>query len=224
LYLERGIIPLDDKKYDEALKYFEKGIEAEPGFPSNYYWAAKIYCNSDEPMWGMLYGELFMNLERNGKRTVEISKLLYDTYKSQITFPAPGKTNVSFTKQVIVEGRKPDKMPYTLVYEPTIGLAAASETVIDLNSLDRIRQGFLRIYFEKGFNKEYSNVLFDYQDKIAKAGCIEAYNHWLLLQGDQNSFNTWRAQNPAKWQDFLKWFSANPLKLDDNNRFYKGQY
>ena len=224
LYMERGTIPLDDKNYDEALKYFEKGIEVDPAFPSNYYWAAKLYCNSTDPVWGMLYGELFMNLERNGPRNQEISKLLYDTYNNQITFPEPGKTHVSFTKQVIVEGRKPDKMPFPLIYEPTMGAAAATETVVDINSLDRIRQNFLKFYNQRGFNKTFSNVLFDYQDRITKAGCIEAYNHWLLLQGNETDFTTWRKQNPAKWQDFLTWFAANPLKLDNANKFYRAQY
>ncbi|RKR84860.1 anaphase-promoting complex subunit 3 [Mucilaginibacter gracilis] len=224
LYLERGTIPLDDKNYDEALQYFEKGIEVEPGFASNYYWAAKLYCNSTDPVWGVLYAELFMNLERNGPRNNEISKLLYDTYNNQITFAEPGKPQVTFTSQVIVEGRKPDKMPYPLVYQPTMGAAAATETAIDINSLDRIRQNFLKFYNQRGFNKTYPNVLFNYQDKITKAGCIEAYNHWLLLQGNQTDFTTWRKQNPAKWQDFLTWFAANPLKLDEDNKFYRAQY
>lgn len=224
LYLERGVIPLDEKKYDEALRYFEKGIEVAPDFPSNYYWAAKLYCNSTEPIWGMLYGELFMNLERNGKRTEEISKLLFDTYKSQITFPAPGKVSVSFSKQIITDGRKPDKMPYSLIYESTMGVAVATETAVDLNSLDRIRQHFLKFYYDRGFDKTYPNVLFAYQDKITKAGCMEAYDHWLLLKGDEDAFNNWRTQNPAKWQDFIKWFGADPLKLNDENRFYRAQY
>lgn len=224
LLLERGIILLDDKKYDEALAYFEKGIDVAPGFSLNYYWAAKLYCNSSEPIWGVLYGEIFMNLERNGALNQEISKLLYSTYKSQITFPEAGKSAVSFSKRTITEGRKPDKMPYSLVYEATMGAAVATETAIDLNSLDRIRQNFLKFYNDRGFNKIYPNALFAYQDKITKADCMDAYNYWLLSNGDEAAFKIWRAQNPAKWQDFVKWFDANPLKLNDANKFYRGQY
>ena len=86
LYLEMGVIPLFKKDYNSALNYFEKGIEVQPDFPSNYYWAAKLYCGSDDKVWGMLYGELFINLERNSGRTAEMSKLLYDTYKTSITY------------------------------------------------------------------------------------------------------------------------------------------
>lgn len=224
LYLERGVIPLDDKKYEEALPFFEQGIAVDPAFPSNYYWAAKIYCNSTESIWGMLYGELFMNLERNSSRTAEISKLLYDTYKSQITFPSPGKAAVSFSKNALIDPGKPGKLPYSAVYEPAMGIAVITETGIDINSLDRIRQNFLKFYFDKGFNTKYPNVLLDYQNKITQAGCMEAYNHWLLMKGEEDTFNTWKAQNPAKWEDFIKWYSANPLKLSDESKFYRTQY
>lgn len=76
LHLEMGNMNRVKKDYDKAMNYYEKGIELDPKFPSNYYWAAKIYCNSTEAVWGMIYGELFINLERGGKRTEEISKLL----------------------------------------------------------------------------------------------------------------------------------------------------
>jgi tetratricopeptide (TPR) repeat protein len=224
LYLEKGVIPLDEKNYTQALAYFEKGIEVEPMFASNYYWAAKLYCNSDAPMWGLLYGELFMNIERNTKRTEEISKLLFDTYKSQITFPESGKVSVNFSKQALIDPTKPAALPYSMIYEPTMGVAAATETAIDLASLDRIRQNFLKFYFDRGFNIKYPNTLFNYQQQINQSGNMEAYNHWLLLKGDEPAFNAWRAANQSKWDAFLKWFTANPLKMDSTNHFYRLQY
>jgi tetratricopeptide (TPR) repeat protein len=222
LYLERGVIPLFKKKYDEAIKYFEKGIEVQPGFASNYFWAAKLYCGSQESIWGMLYGEIFMNLERNSARTQEISKLLFDTYKSQIKFTAPGKISVSFSKNSTISD--PSKLPFSMIYEPTIGIASASETGIDLNSLDRIRQKFLKFYVDKGFDKTYPNVLFTYQNEITQSGNMEAYDHWLLMKGDEDAFNVWMAASQVKWDNFIKWFRANQLKLDDNNKFYRAQY
>ncbi|MFZ1799296.1 MAG: tetratricopeptide repeat protein, partial [Chitinophagaceae bacterium] len=65
LYLESGNMDLVKKDYNKALNYYEKGIEMDPKFPSNYYWASKIYCSSEDEVWGMIYGEIFMNLERN---------------------------------------------------------------------------------------------------------------------------------------------------------------
>ena len=75
LYLELGNLQFQKKEYAKALPFYEKGIEISPQFPSNYYRSTQIYCNSSERVWGMIYGEIFMNLERNSERTLEISKL-----------------------------------------------------------------------------------------------------------------------------------------------------
>lgn len=223
LYLESGIMAELQKDYDSAMGYYEKGIQVDPKFSSNYYRAAELYLQSDEPMWGMLYGELFMNLERNSKRTQAMSKLLYDAYKTHITFPAPDKAVVSFSKNNII-ATNATLLPYSLIYEPTMAIAVSTEREINLNSLDRIRQGFLKFYTERGFDKKYPNILFDYQSQLQNAGHLEAYNHWLLMKGDEDAFTAWQTANKAKWDDFVKWYLANPLKLDDMHKFYRMQY
>ncbi|MEO6831766.1 MAG: tetratricopeptide repeat protein, partial [Chitinophagaceae bacterium] len=103
LYLERGNMDLFKKDYENALSYYEQGIKLDPKFPSNYYWASIIYCSSSEEVWGMIYGEIFMNLERNSKRTAEISKLLFDTYKSGIQFTSDTSMTVSFSQSIILD-------------------------------------------------------------------------------------------------------------------------
>lgn len=227
LYLESAVIQLMKKDYVKALNFCEKGIRVAPQYPSNYYWAAKLYCGSDEKIWGMLYGEMFMNLERNSKRNAEISKLLFDTYKSNITIISPTNTKVSFSKNVInvdVSNVKKFKLPFSVVYEPTLSLAVINEKNIDLISLDRIRKRFIEQYFKSGYDKLYPNVLFDYQNQLLKDGQLEAYNYWLLMKGDEQAFSQWRQANKDKWDDFIKWFTANPIKITNENKFYSGQY
>ena len=70
----------------QAIPYYEKGIEMAPEYPSNYYRLARIYCNSENEIWGVIYGEIFMNLERNTQRTREISALLYQTYQKALVY------------------------------------------------------------------------------------------------------------------------------------------
>nr|WP_294947134.1 hypothetical protein [uncultured Mucilaginibacter sp.] len=222
LYLERGIMPLIQKDYNGALNYFEKGIELAPEFSSNYYRAATLYLDSEDSMWGMIYGELFMNLERNSERTREMSKLLYDNYKARIKFLTPNKAMATFSKNNVMTLN--GKLPYSLIYEPTLLIGLGDEKSIDLNSLDRIRQGFLKFYLRQGFDKKYPNALFDYQNQILQAGHMEAYNHWLLMMGDEPAFNTWMEANKTKWDAFVKWYLANPLKLNDTHKFYRMQY
>ena len=230
LFLEKGNVYWNKKEYGKALPFYEKGIEVDPKFPSNYYRAARIYCSSTEEVWGMIYGEIFMNLERNSKRTVEISKLLFDTYKSEIKFSSDTSFSVSFSKNAtmnVSDLKDPSKikLPYGVsVYEPTLMFSMLSVKSIDINSLDNIRSSFVDNYFKNGHDKTYPNVLFTYQKRIKDAGHIEAYNHWSLMKGDEDGFNKWESINKEKWDSFIKWFSDNGLKINDTNKFYSGQY
>lgn len=230
LYLELGTLQLGKKDYDKALQYYEKGIEAAPAFPSNYYWASKIYCSSTEEVWGMIYGELFMNLERKSKRTAEISKLLYDTYKREITFSNDTSFSISFSKNPIMDinaftNPKTVKLPFgSGVYEPTLILSMLSTKSIDITSLDVIRSNFVDNYFKNGHAENYPNVLFTYQKKIKEAGHMEAYNHWLLMAGSKSDFDKWVTAHQKKFEDFRNWFNANSLQIDESNQFYRAQY
>ena len=228
LQLELGIMYMLYKKdYDKAISYFEDGIKVAPTFSSNYYWASKLFCNSTEEVWGMLYGEIFINLEPNSKRTVEISKLLYDTYKSEIKFKGADTMTVSFSKNIVIVPVKSKKLnlPFGgLVYEPILMMSLIGEKSVDLNSLDRIRTNFVENYYRIPAGKDHPNVLFEYQRQIKQAGHLEAYNHWLLLAGDEAAFSQWETANPEKWAAFLKWFKDNPLKLDSKHQFYRAQY
>lgn len=228
LYLESGNMFLMQKKYEEALEYYEKGIEVDPAFPSNYYWAAKIYCSSTEEVWGMLYGELFMNLERNTRRTEEISKLLYDTYASEIVISSDTSATVSFSKTATISMDnlgKEFQLPYGIaVYEPTILMSVFPEKEINLESLCRIRSRFLDMYYQNKQDKKYPNCLFDYQKSLKEAGVLDAYHHWILLKGDEDAFGLWHKTHKKEWEAFVDWFTNHPLQLSPGYRFHRTQY
>lgn len=232
LYLEKGNMYNFQKQYNEALYYYESGIKVDPAFPSNYYRATQLLSSSDEEVWGMIYGEIFLNLEPNTQRTEEISKLLFDTYKSEITFTTDTSISVSFCKNAVInislkDLKKPDqfKLPFgPMIYENTLILSLVSEKNIDLNSLNRIRTNFVINYFDKEHNLKYPNVLFEHQRKIMDAGHFEAYNYWLLSSGDLDDFSLWRENNNDKWEKFIDWFNNNKLLLDQGHRFTRDQY
>ncbi len=230
IYLEKGNVYWNQKKYDDAITQYEKGIEVEPAFPSNYYRATLFYCNSKTEVWGMIYGEIFMNLEPNTKRTAEISKLLYKTYKSEIQFKNDTTIAVSFCQlgnMSINAFSDPNnvKLPFgIMVYEPILMLSVVHEKSVDLNSLDRIRTRFVESYYKNEHDKKYPNILFEYQYKLLKAGHLEAYNHWILMKGDEKEFEKWKSANQEKWDKFIEWISDNPLKLDSTHKFHSKQY
>lgn len=41
---------------------------------------------------------------------------------------------------------------------------------------------------------------------------MEAYNHWILMKGDEDAFGIWMNSNKEKWDNFVKWFTDNGLK------------
>ena len=222
LFYQIGIFYLTQNDFNKAVDAFENGIEAEPMFSLNYYRAAKLYCYSNEEAWGMVYGEIFLNLNRNSKYSAEISKLLYDTYLSEIKFTSDSTLRVGFSQE------KPSTSnlnPFgTSVYEPTLLEALVGTKFINMNSLDKVRTKFLDVYFKKNFSKQFPNVLFSYQNKVKNAGHLEAYNHWVLNKGNETIFSIWLAKNKEKWDSFIEWYKSNPIEINNQNVFCRKKF
>ncbi len=228
LHLERGIMYLfgTEKSTEKAATSFEKGVQGNPMFASNYYWLAKIYCASSEKVWGVIYGELFMNLEPGSKRTEEISALLYKTYSDAITFKDDTSFNVSFSKITTINPKNPKKTALfgVMAFEPTIGLSIVGEKKISLASLSRIRSKFIDRYYKQELNKEYPNVLFDFQRDLKEAGHLDAYSNWIFLKGNETEFELWQKSHQKEWDAFTAYYEKHLLQLTDANAVYFGKY
>lgn len=230
LHLEMGNMYLAKEEYNDALAWYEKGVQAEPNFASNYYWASKLYCHSSEEVWGMIYGELFLLKEPGTKRTSEISKLLYDTYKSQITFTSDTSYSVSFSANSTIVISDPKdlknfKLPFGIgAYEPDLMISCLGQKEITLVSLNVIRSSFVSTWFAAKHNETYPVVLFDYQNELKKAGHLEAYNYWVLGSGNPDAFKVWKDKNTEKWDAFVNWFNDNQLIIKEKDAFYSGKF
>ena len=219
LYYEIGNIQADK---NEALKYYEKGINADPSYPTNYYVLAKYFLTQTKvEMWGMIYGELFMNIERGSARTEEIGKLIYDKYKSELKVLAPNSISVSFYNAVI-DVNNSSKIPFGMkVYEPLLMLSAIGIDSVSILNMNKVRTGFTQKYFESNYNKEYPNVLFDWQKLLIDSKYFECYNYWLLMKGNDDEFHKWYVSNSKIYDEFIVWFSKNKLLINDQNRFVR---
>ncbi len=211
LLLELGILNLKSQPV-RALKYFEDGITAEPRFASNYYWASKIFLQTTEKVWGVIYGEIFMNLERGSKRTEEMSERLYKGYLSGIQRTSDSTYEVHFSKSIQV-AKDDSSAPFPMTYELCMALAMVPTDTVEMNSLSTIRSRFLDLWEKKGFQKTYGNPLFAYQLQLQRQGYLDAYSHWLLMRGDEDAFSSWHNSHEKEFEDFVKWFTANPMKL-----------
>src|SRR6476469_5394624 len=87
IYNEYGELSAMDKEMDEAIRQWEKGIEMDPGYSSNYYNATMYYTRTQNWLRAIMYGEIFLNEESYTQRTADIKPVLYDAYKNLL---APG--------------------------------------------------------------------------------------------------------------------------------------
>lgn len=53
--------PLPRERVEEAITQWEKGIESDPGYSSNYYNATMFHARKGNWLRAALYGELFLN-------------------------------------------------------------------------------------------------------------------------------------------------------------------
>ena len=215
LYVETGNVYLIQNKVEQALPYYEKGIEVDPEFPSNYYRLARIYFNSENEIWGVLYGEIFLNLERNTQRTREISYLLYQAYQKALVYEK-GAWLISFAK---------DTAAFTNEFETTLGLAAAQysstnkKPTINVASLTAIRKQLLYALAEQGKTKDM--LLYSFWQQIDDMGFWDAYNAWVFAQAPNDQFEKWRKANDADFGYFVKWYNPNPIVVTPANYFSK---
>ncbi|MDZ4746196.1 MAG: tetratricopeptide repeat protein [bacterium] len=229
LHLARGTVERNREEYDKAIQYFERGIQVEPAYVSNYLHAAEYYYHTPESVWAMIYGELFLNLEPKTPRTIQISKQLYDTYKADLIVTTKDSISVSFSKKPTMTANElsnapKNKISFETVYKSIHLQCLANESEINLSSVNRMRKSFIERYFGSGFDKSHPNILFDYQKRVLDAGHFEAYNYELLKSGNQEEYETWKAANPRKNQEFAVWTAINPLVLDEQHKFYRLQY
>lgn len=227
LHLEKANLFYQNGETLKAVDEWEKGIEVDPYFPSNYYNLALFFANTEEEIWALLYGEIFMNLEKNSERTYEISKLLYDTYKNTIKIINDEEIHVSITKNVVYI--EPDKVTnienrFETYYEIAIAIAAVA--LVDgysLKNLYEMRKSFLKIWNEKS-SKDFQNALIDWQNKLMDEGFFKMYSYWLLSQGREKEFKEFLNENESEFDEFVTWFVRKKMNLVNSTKYSRKHY
>jgi tetratricopeptide (TPR) repeat protein len=180
-----------------AIKLWEKGIEMDPGYSSNYYNATKYYYVTSDKVWSIIYGEIFVNIEPLSGRTAEIKNLLLDSYKK--IFADADIFNNLKEKNNFEQG-----FLQTLYKQNS--LAASG---INPETLTMIRTRFILDWFNS-FSSKFPFRLFEYQLQLLRDGMFDAYNQWL--------FGT--VQNLVTYQN---WTTAHGVEYDEFSKFQKGR-
>ena len=204
IYNEYAELFAMEKELDEAIIQWEKGIEVDPLYSSNYYNACNYYGHAGNWIRAALYGELLLNLESYSKRTEEIKTQLLTVYQKllsggSIQQLASAKTSSAFEKTVLGVLAK---TPMTLKAGP-----------MSISDLTGIRTRFMLGWTEEN-KKIYPFRLFDHHQYLLSQGLFEAYNYWLFSDADHaTAYEAWQKEHPKETEGFKTFQQSRVFKV-----------
>lgn len=205
LYYEYGKFLWDKKEQHNALMQWEKGIQQDANYPGNYFELAQYYLKGDEKLWGLLYGELFVNLESYSERTVLMQDLLFAGYKKMfyaVDIFEKQNTSNPFEKLCLTLLDKHRNILTNGITSENI-TALKARFILDWNQL----------------GAKFPYRLFDHYTQLIRAGLLEAYTEWSLGGGE--SMTKYQEWVRTHQEDHYEW-----MRLQQNRVFKipAGQY
>jgi tetratricopeptide (TPR) repeat protein len=196
LYNDYGDLLSQSNKPGEAIKQWEKGIEMDPGHSSNYYFAALYYASHKNPVWALLYGETFVNIESLTERSRETREMLTALYKQISTPGFFGSSQNPFAAAVIATYSKQPPIPLNDV---------------NVSSLTTLRMTFIKDWKQNSANAPFK--LFEYHDQLIKEGLFDAYNQWLFSSYNPEAYQAWIEANKEKMAAFQQFVGGRVYKV-----------
>lgn len=200
LYNELGEL-LADKNPKDAIKEWEKGIEADPNYANNYLNASKYYFNNDDKLWCIVYGEIFLNLDPLNNQTPEIKMMILESYKklfAEVDLVKANREKNKFGEAVIDIMNKQSNVA-------SLG--------INPESLTMIRTRFILDWFNEKSDK-FPFKLFDYHRQLLQAGLFDAYNQWIFGTAQNlSAYQNWTNTHTVEYNDFSKFQKNRVFKL-----------
>lgn len=225
LYMQYGMHFIQLEEFVRAMAMWEKGVEVDPMYENNYFMLSKYYFHTGEYVWTNLYGEIFLNLSDKAGLLEDISKFIYRAYNNGCYNQIDSLTiETSFTKTRIqsknLKGRNdlPFEVAYDLVMNEAVkGIIPKDKTELTIDQLYKIRKNFIEIWYKEGWNKRFSNALFDLHKKLIKNGHFEAYNYWVFNAACKVEANNWLKNNKEKLETMGNFMVKNKFKLNKAN-------
>lgn len=232
LYLEIGNVHVSQNDYAAALASFNKGIDVQPDFSSNYYRAGLLYlCTEEAKVWGLVYAETSILLNPdNEERHSHMGMAIHNCFTDNISIEqTDGKTEAKISlapSRGISLNPEEDAgvVQFPGVYEACALGALTKMAVVDkeftgsIAQLAELRKGIVESYFSTAKNY-YGNAMYllPFQKKVIDAGHWEAYNYFIFGQAFSEEFNEWYSNNSDKFNDFVDWYNNDPFKLDSTH-------
>ena len=210
LFSELGELLWSNGLFPEALSQWLKGIQRDQSYPGNYFHAAKYYYLSRDKVWGLIYGEIFINLESYSRRTPEVKTMLYEGYKK--LFAETDLTREQDNKNEFVKA-------FLEVMKENAHVVSKGVTP---EALTVLRTRFLLRWNEK-YAARFPFRLFDYHKQLAKTGMFDAYNQWIFgAANNLTTFQQWTVTHPEEYNKFSSFQKNRVFKVPDG-QYYNGR-
>lgn len=207
LYYELGKNHENSGDNEYALDAWLQGIENDPAYHLNYYEAARIYSLTDKPIWTILYGEIFVTLERHTPRSTEARRLMLNAYEA--IFKNIGNLPVpkygTFTPTMAGTDFETAVMQTMMQLAPVVSDGITTENLIMLRT--RFTMDWLTNY-----SARFPYSMFTYHDKLLRAGHFDAYNQWLFGKTENaGQFAAWTSFHPDAIATYESWALHTPF-------------
>ncbi len=201
LYSEYGELLWAKQDYN-AIKEWEKGIEKAPSFAGNYYNAALFYYYTQDKVWTLIYGEIFVNMEYLTERATAMKKLLLSAYKEKL--------------YAVTTDSKEDKKKsdfYKAVLETYNNQGTVVNRGMNIEALNMLRTKFILEWFTN-YGKKFPFKLFEYHQQLIKEGMFEAYNQWLFGSVENlPAYDQWTKTHADAYNKFTTFQKGRIFKM-----------
>lgn len=217
LYSEYGKLFSEDKKYKKAEAAWENGVKYEPNFHMNYYHLAKSYFVSKRPLWALLYGETFINMERYSQRTEEVKKIVFDSYKQLIANSQLDRYTSESELKKINRSKSDFEKKTSKIFTDLSNVVMGG---VDINNVVMMRTRFLLRWMQVE-KQEYPFELFEFLNNMISSGHFESYNQWLFGKASgEAAYIDWVKNNSEQYSNFEQFYQNNRFS-NQPNQYYK---
>ncbi len=205
LYHELGKYYDEEGEVPAALSKWLDGIQRDPAYHVNYYEAARIYATTSHPIWAILYGETFVNMESQTQRADETRKLIMDAYRKLYNTTATNAPEFKKVKETQATSFE------EAVYTTYLHLSPVVLDGITTENLTMLRTRFQMEWFAT-YASQYPFTLFSYQDNMTRNGFFDVYNEWLFGMAESKQiYEAWNKFHAGSIQQFTLWKAQNKL-------------
>ena len=209
IYNEYAEIYALDNEIEEAITQWEKGIEVDPGYSSNYYNATLYYIRRGNWLRAAIYGEYFLNLESYSTRTEEIKPQVLIAYKSLLI---PG------TLQQLKDAKTNSAFEKTLI-DVLLNASAGIKTP-GMEELLTIRTRFI-IEWISTKQKQFPYRIFEQQQYLLSQGLFEAYQYWMFQPSiPEDQYENWLKKHTKEMEGFKTFQGSRVFKVQVGQYYF----